>query len=48
MQYNTKKLIIELLRQELAKSNRIPTLFYHEEVKAARKDFIQWANKNNF
>ena len=33
MQYNTKKLIIELLRQELAKSNRIPTLFYHEEVK---------------
>jgi hypothetical protein len=41
MQYNTYKLIIELLNQELKKANRIPTLFYHEEIEEAKKDFIK-------
>ncbi|MBC8225736.1 MAG: hypothetical protein H8E74_01175 [Gammaproteobacteria bacterium] len=41
MQHNTYKLIIELLNQELKKADRIPTLFYHEEIKEAKKDFIE-------
>mgnify|MGYP004132189711 CR=1 FL=1 len=48
MHYNTKKLIVELLARELSRANRLPTLMYHEEIKVARRDFIEWANKNNF
>jgi|TARA_R110002124_G_scaffold89937_1_gene229718 hypothetical protein len=40
MTYETQKLIVELLNQELRKSDRIATLLYHEEVKEAKKDFI--------
>lgn len=42
MQYNTYKLIVELLNQELKKADRIPTLLYHEEIKEAKKDFINY------
>ncbi len=45
MQYNTCKLIIELLNQELKKADRIPTLFYHEEIREAKKDFISHINR---
>ena len=45
MQFNTHKLIMELLNQELKKSDRIPTLFYHEEVKEAKRDFINHMKK---
>ena len=40
MTYETQKLIVELLNQELRKSDSIATLLYHEEVKEAKKDFI--------
>jgi len=40
MEFNTRKLIIELLNQELKKSDRIPTFFYHDEIKEAKRDFI--------
>jgi hypothetical protein len=42
MQYITYKLIIELLNQELRKADRIPTLDYHEEIKEAKQDFINY------
>lgn len=40
MTFNTRKLILELLNQELRKANKIPTLMYHEEIKEAKKDFL--------
>ena len=46
MQFETQKLIIELLNQELRKANRIPTLKYHKEVEDAKKDFITFMIKN--
>tara|TARA_B100000927_G_C16334000_1_gene416489 strand:- start:531 stop:692 length:162 start_codon:yes stop_codon:yes gene_type:complete len=46
MNYETQKLIVELLNQELKKSNHIATLFYHEEVKEAKKDFITYLIKH--
>ena len=44
MTFNTRKLILELLNQELKKANRIPTLMYHEEIKEAKKDFLEYLN----
>lgn len=46
MQFETQKLIIELLNQELKKANRIPTLAYHKEIEDAKKDFIAFMVKN--
>jgi hypothetical protein len=46
MQFETQKLIIELLNQELKKANRIPTLAYHKEIEDAKKDFITFMVKN--
>ena len=46
MQFETQKLIIELLNQELKKANRIPTLAYHKEIQDAKKDFITYMIKN--
>ena len=40
MTFETQKLIVELLNQELRKSDRLATLLYHQEVKDAKKDFI--------
>lgn len=40
MTFETQKLIVELLNQELRKSDRVATLLYHQEVKDAKKDFI--------
>jgi len=48
MHFNTKRLIVELLKKELLRANRIPTLMYHEEIEIALEDFIKWSNKNNF
>ena len=45
MQFETQKLIIELLNQELKKANRIPTLAYHKEIQDAKKDFITYMIK---
>lgn len=45
MRYNTYKLIIELLNQELKKADRIPTLFYHEEIKEAKRDLLEHLKK---
>lgn len=47
MQFETQKLIIELLNQELKKANRIPTLSYHKEVEDAKRDFITFMIKNS-
>ncbi len=41
MTIETQKLIVELLNQELRKANRRATLLYHEEVREAKKDFIE-------
>jgi hypothetical protein len=46
MTFNTRKLILELLNQELRKSNRIPTLMYHEEIKEAKKDFLKYLDSS--
>lgn len=45
MKYTTYKLIIELLNQELKKSDKIPTLMYNEEIKEAKRDFIKYIKK---
>jgi len=42
MRFDTQKLIIELLNQELRRSNRVATLMYHDEVSTAREDFIRF------
>jgi len=47
VKYTTYKLIIELLNQELKKSDRIPTLMYNEEIKEARRDFINHLKKTS-
>ena len=47
MQFETQKLIIELLNQELKKANRIATLAYHKEIQDAKKDFITYMIRNN-
>tara|TARA_R100001463_G_scaffold81940_2_gene136474 strand:- start:308 stop:481 length:174 start_codon:yes stop_codon:yes gene_type:complete len=44
MKHNTRNLIIQLLNQELKKANHIATLYYHEEIKEAKKDFIDHVN----
>jgi hypothetical protein len=46
MKHVTSILILELLNQELKRADRIPTLIYHEEVKAAKRDFIKHINKS--
>mgnify|MGYP003132152008 CR=1 FL=1 len=47
MHFETQRLIIELLNQELKKANRIPTLAYHKEVEDAKKDFITFMIRNS-
>lgn len=44
MRYNTRSLIIQLLNQELKKANHIATLYYHEEIKEAKRDFVDHIN----
>jgi hypothetical protein len=44
VRHNTRKLIIQLLNQELKKANHIATLYYHEEIKEAKEDFIDHIN----
>jgi hypothetical protein len=44
MTFNTYKLILELLNQELKRANRIPTLMYHQEIEEAKKDFLEHLN----
>jgi len=46
MEFNTQKLIIELLNQELKKSDRIPTFLYYDEIKEAKRDFINHMKKS--
>ena len=40
MSIDTQKLIIELLNQELLKTNHRATRGYHREIEEAKQDFI--------
>ena len=41
MNIDTQRLIIELLKQELKRSDRLPTKHYYREIEDALHDFIQ-------
>ena len=41
MSIDTQLLIIELLKQELRRSDRLPTKHYYREIEDALHDFIQ-------
>lgn len=41
MNIDTQRLIIELLKQELKRSDRLPTKYYYREIEDALHDFIQ-------
>lgn len=41
LDFNTQKLIIELLNQELCKADRLVTRLYYGEIKQAKINFIQ-------
>jgi len=40
----TIKLLIELLNQEIRRSDRLPTLFYKNEIEEAKQDLIRFIN----
>ena len=44
----TVKLLIELLNQEIKRSDRLPTLFYKNEVEEAKQDLIKFLNRNYY
>jgi hypothetical protein len=46
MQYETQTLIIQLLREERRRANRLPTAYYRKEIEDALKDFIAFLNKH--
>ena len=46
MQYETQMLIIQLLREERRRANRLATAFYRKEVEDALDDFIVFLNKH--
>ena len=46
MQYDTQMLILQLLREEIRRADRLPTLFYKKEIEAALTDFIVFLNKH--
>jgi|TARA_R110002051_G_scaffold166569_4_gene237352 hypothetical protein len=46
MQYDTKVLILQLLREEKKRADHIATLFYKKEVEDAMADFLHFLNKN--
>ena len=41
MLIDTQKLIVDLLNQELRKSDHLATRLYHKEVQDAKEDFIK-------
>ena len=41
MLINTQKLIVELLNQELRKSDRLATRLYHKEIQDAKANFVE-------
>ena len=44
----TIKLLIELLNQEIKRSDRLPTLFYKNEVEEAKQDLIRFINRDYY
>jgi len=46
MQYNTQRLILQLLKEEKRRANHRATLFYKKEIEDALNDFIVFLNKH--
>jgi len=46
MQYDTQRLILQLLKEEKRRANHRATLFYKKEIEDALNDFIVFLNKH--
>lgn len=46
MRYETQQLILQLLREERRRANRLATAYYRKEIDDALENFIVFLNKH--